>query len=32
MLNTNLTQNIQITQLNCVKLTFGYVKNLTQKF
>jgi len=32
MLNINLTQNIQITQLHYVKLTFGHVKNSTQKF
>jgi len=30
-LNINLTQNIQIT-LYYVKLTLGYIKNLTQKF
>jgi len=30
MLNINLTQNIQIYIV--FKLTFGYVKNLTQKF
>jgi len=27
MLNINLTQNIQVTQSHCVKLTFEYIKN-----